>query len=294
MLLMSLVGTYVRYPVIVILVILAIILYHSDITLRFRHTHSMKTLRTQEQHNWPAISPVVKLDLANEDINSGLWAMALSPMDFARKYQLLRKHDPLLENVSLEDAMTATIERGEAKRVFTLQLGPYYYGPDRCPGHVRALMAVFLARINRDRSAAGMILAAMDRGCAENKMNYAIANATLQKYKNNSKLKDISARHAYVLTVMAELLQSARVDGVVPSAEFLWLKPIDRRLWYMLNCVGRQTPFVEVSGPFAHWKAETAMGRPSLVPMIDEAIKALEIAVKEVKLSYKELQSLKP
>ncbi len=84
---------------------------------------------------------------------------------------------------------------------------------------------------------------------------------------------------------MASLLEGARDDGVVPSAEFLWLKTIDRRLWYMLNSVGRQTPYPEVGGPFAHWRAEKAMGRRSLVPMIDEAIKALEIAIKEMKLS---------
>ena len=93
---------------------------------------------------------------------------------------------------------------------------------------------------------------------------------------------------------MASLLAAARDDGVVPSSEFLWLKPIDRRLWYMLNCIGRQTPYAEVGGPFAHWKAEKAMGRPSLIPMIDEAIKALEVAIKEIKLSPKELKELQP
>ena len=81
---------------------------------------------------------------------------------------------------------------------------------------------------------------------------------------------------------------------MVPSSEFLWLKTVDRRLWYMLNCIGRQTPYAEVGGPFAHWRAEQAMGRRSLVPMIDEAIRALEIAIKEIKLSPKELQGLQP
>ena len=60
----------------------------------------------------------------------------------------------------------------------------------------------------------------------------------------------------------------------------------------MLNSIGRQTPFSEVGGAFAHWKAEKAMGRRSVVPMVDEAVKALEDAVKEVKLSTKELEEL--
>ena len=90
----------------------------------------------------------------------------------------------------------------------------------------------------------------------------------------------------------ASFLSASRDDGVVPSSEFLWLKPLDRRLWYMLNSVGRQTPFAEVGGPFAHWLAEKSMGRRLIAPMIDEAIKALEIAVKEIQLSPKEMQGL--
>ena len=88
--------------------------------------------------------------------------------------------------------------------------------------------------------------------------------------------------HAYVLTTMASMLEAAREDGVQASADFLWLKPLDRRMWYMLNTVGRQTPFAEVAGPFSHWTAEKEMGRKLLVPMVEEATNALDIALKEI------------
>ena len=288
------VGDYMRYPVIVILVVLAVVLYKSNVTLKFRRAHDMRTLRSQEQYNWPAIMPVVKQDLVSIDINTGPWAMALTPMEFARKYKLLKKDDVLLDNPSPGQEMTAGVRRGDAKRVFTLQLGPYWDGFDRCPPHVRALAAVFLSRMNRDRGSANKILESLDKSCSEGKPDYSMATTVLRKYQNVAAVQEIVDKHAYLLTVMASILQASRDDGVVPSSEFLWLKPIDRRLWYMLNCVGRQTPFAEVSGPFAHWRAESAMKRRSLVPMIDEAIKALEIAVKEVKLSPKELQELEP
>ncbi len=288
------VGNYMRYPVIVILVILAVYLYKSNVILRFRRAHDMRTLRAQEQYNWPAIMPVVKQDLVSIDINTGPWAMALTPLEFARKYQLLKKDDVLLDNPVPGQEMTAGVRRGDAKRVFTLQLGPSWDGFDRCPPHVRALAAVFMARMNRDRESAVQILEILDKGYARGKPDYTVANAILKKYKNTDMVQEIISKHAYLLTVMASLIQASRDDGVVPSAEFLWLKVIDRRLWYMLNCIGRQTPFAEVSGPFAHWRAEGAMQRRSLVPMIDEAIKALEIAIKEVKLSPKELQGLEP
>ncbi len=287
------VGEYMRYPIAAILVFMAFFLYKSNVTLRFKKTHNMNSLKTQEQANWPCIIPAVKqLDLVSQDVNKGPWAMALTPMEFARKYKLLRKEDAILDNPMPGQEMTAGIKRGDAKRVFTLQLGPYFEDFSSCSPQLRAMAAVFMARMNRDREAADLILKTLDRTYADGKPDYSVANPTLEKYKNTELVQEIVQKHAYQLTVIAELLLAARDDGVVPSAEFLWLKVIDRRLWYMLNSVGRQTPYSEVGGPFAHWRAEQVMGRRSLTPMIDEAIRALEIAVKEVLLSPKQLKEL--
>lgn len=287
------VGDFFRYPAIVVTCLLAIYLYRSNITLRFRRMHNMKTLRSQEQHNWPAIMPITKHDINEEDVNKGPWAMALSPLEFALKYNLLRKDDAILDNPLPGEEMTAGIRKSDAKRVFTLQLGPYWESLDHCPPHTYALIAVFLSRINRDKDSASLILETIDKTYATGKPDFSVAKPILKKYRDCQEIKTIVNKHAYLLTVVASLIEEARLDGVVPSSEFLWLKTVDRRLWYMLNSIGRQTPFTEVAGPFAHWKAEKAMGRRSLVPMIDEATKALEAAIKEVKLSPQIFQELK-
>jgi len=288
------IGSYIRYPVILVIIVLSIFLYRSDLTSKYKRTHSMQSLRNQEQNNWPAISPVVNEDLVSIDINEGPWAMALSPMEFARKNNLLKKNDLLLDksNYIPGQEMTASIRRGDAKMVFNLQLGTSFTGFDRQPIHVQGLAAVFMARINRDKDAASEILTSLDKSYQAGQLKAPTAISVLKKYINTEIVQEVFTKHAYLLTVLASLLQAARDDGVVPSSEFLWLKVVDRRLWYMLNCVGRQTPFSEVGGPFAHWRAEQEMGRSCRAPMIDEAIKALEIAVKEVKLSPKELQEL--
>lgn len=288
------VGDFMRYPVVFILVILAIVLYRSNITLKFRKAHDMKSLRAQEQFNWPAIMPIIKEDLVSQDINKGPWAMALTPMEFARKYNLLRKDDALLDNPLPGQEMTAGIRRGDAKRVFTMQLGPYFDGFDRLSPQAYALAAVFMARMNRDRDAANHILKVLDQTFVNGKPDFSVARPIVKKYENSELVQEVVSKHAYVLTVMSSLIKAARLDGVVPSSEFLWLKPIDRRLWYMLNCMGRQTPYAEVAGPFAHWRAEQEMGRRCLVPMIDEAIRALEIAIKEVKLTPRQMEELEP
>lgn len=286
------VGAYMRYPFTVILCGLALRLYRSNTALRYRKTYSMNSLREQEQANWACITPVVKEDLLSIDINTGPWAMALTPLEFARKYKLLKREDPLIDIPVPGQELTAGIRRGDAKRVFTLQLGAAWEGFERCTPQVKALAAVFMARICRDRKAAELILTTLDTTSVAGKPDYAVAYPTLEKYKNSELVQEVVARHAYVLTVMAALIMAARNDGVVPTAEFLWLKTVDRRLWYMLNSAGRQTPFSEVGGVFAHWRAEQVMKRRSLTPMIDEAIKALEIAIKEIKLSPKEFEGL--
>ncbi|KTD00617.1 IcmP protein [Legionella geestiana] len=290
----AMVGDYVRYPVGVMLVIFAIVIYQSNIRQKYRKAHDMKSLRAQEQYNWPAIMPIVPVDLVSQDIDTGPWAMALSPMEFARKHQLLRKDDALLDNPVPGLEMTAGLRRGDAKRVFTLQLGPYWEGFERMPPHARVLCAVFMARMNRDRDSARHILEVMDRTTVAGKPQYSVADATIKKFRNAENVQLTIAKHAYMLTVMASLLQQSREDGVVPSSEFLWLKPLDRRMWYMLNSVGRQTPYVEVGGPFAHWVAERTIGRRCLVPMVEEAINALEVAIREIKLTPKQMQELKP
>ncbi len=288
------VGDFMRYPVVVVLIVLAIVLYNSNITLKFRKAHNMNTLRTQEQFNWPAIMPIIKEDLVSQDVNKGPWAMALSPMEFARKYNLLKKDDALLDTQVPGQEMTAGIRRGDAKRVFTMQLGPYWEGFEHCSPQAYALAAVFIARINRDRDGANHILHVIDKTFVTGKPDFAVAKPIMKKYQNTELVQEVVQKHAYMLTVMTSLLHAARDDGVVPSSEFLWLKAVDRRLWYMLNCAGRQTPYAEVAGPFAHWRAEKEMGRRSLVPMIDEAIKALEIAIKEIKLTPRQMGELEP
>ena len=49
----------------------------------------MKTLKEHERNIWPHIIPVAKLDLVNTDIHKGPWAMATSPMNFAKRNNLI-------------------------------------------------------------------------------------------------------------------------------------------------------------------------------------------------------------
>ena len=50
------------------------------------------------------------------------------------------------------------LKRGQANKVFIMQLGPLWQGIDKLPPHTRALFAIFAARYNSDTKAAAELL----------------------------------------------------------------------------------------------------------------------------------------
>jgi intracellular multiplication protein IcmP len=278
----ELVGDYLRFPCMIIIFILAALVFFSNSVRIYKHIYSMKTLLQAEQVNWPQVSPVANLNLMKEDIDKGPWAMAMTPMQFCKRYNLLEEFKRQSVEGSRKDwnKVEVTLKRGQANKVFIMQLGPLWTGPQNLPLHTKALFGIFAGRFNSDPKAFEMLkqLAAS----ANTKLNFTGVEELFKKYLNTKDIQKIINTHAYVLTVMASMLVAAREDGVQASADFLWLKPLDRRLWYTLNTVGRQTPFSEVAGVFAHWVSEREAGKALQIPMIEEATNALEQALTEI------------
>jgi len=280
----TVVGQYVRYFIIPPILLLAAWIYLSSSTRVFKHAYSMRELVHLEKTNWPQIVPVAGLDLVKTNIDRGPWAMALTPMQFCKRHDLLVEHRPGRREGaprSQWNRVEVSLKRGKASQVFAVQLGPVWPGAMGCPPHVRALFAAFAARINGDTASAIQLYRQMSATSAT-RLDFTGADELLKKHVDSPIVKQIIESHAYVLTVMAEMLVGARNDGVQATADFLWLKPVDRKLWYMLNTVGRQTPFAEVAGPFAHWKAEREASHRLLLPMVEEATRALELALKDL------------
>lgn len=277
------VGNYLRYPVALVIAGLGFFIYIGNPIAKYKHIYTMKSLLAVGKKIWPQVTPVASLDLINSPIDKGPWAMAQRPMDFARKNNILiiEKQEGK-SRFELRVPVTASINRDAARRLFALQLGRYWSSPDALPDHARALFAIFAARVNGDRDGAAKLLDHISTSSGTGTLSFSGMDALLEKHKNNKYIIRLTGRHAFEVTVMASMLEFARQDGVVASADFLWLKPMDRRLWYMLNCIGRQTPFCEVAGAYAHWIAENEFGKRLNVPMVEEAVNALELAVKEI------------
>ena len=278
----DMVGDWLRYPFIAILLVLAVVVYISNTARSFRQIYALREFAKLEQQNWPQITPVVGLDLIKTDIDSGPWAMAMTPLQFCKRYRLLEEVRAI-RGTSRRDAarVEVMLKRGAANQLFAMQLGPLWMGVEKLPPHTKALFAAFAARINSDTKSAADLLSQLSRS-STTKLNYTGVDELLKKHLNTKIVQSVIGSHAYVATVMATMLEEARQDGVQASADFLWLKPLDRKLWYTLNTVGRQTPFIEVAGIFAHWIAEKEAQRRLRVPMVEEATNAVELALKDV------------
>lgn len=273
------VGDFMKIPIAMVLIGLAYLAYNSDLTLSFKKKYDMQSLTNEEKVNWPQINPVVKLNLAKEHVEEGAWAMAMTPMKFAKLHNLIEVLPDLPGKLP---GQNIRIKKGMANQIFALQLGKLWSGWEALPDYAIALFAVFGARLNHDRKPAEALIKQIAISSGGDKLNFDGAHKMAAKYANTKPVQAIMARHAYECTVLATMLRLARADGVLPSADFLWLKPRDRLFWFVLNGVGRQTPTVEVAGVYAHWFAELELKRKLYVPMVDEATIALQVAVSEM------------
>lgn len=270
------VGKLFRFPAMLILGLMAVFIFFRHTGNRFQREYSMNDLKKQESQNWPQITPVLSLDLLKEDLDEGPWAMAKTPLDFCKE------HDMLVIGEGEDNKLVWKLKAEPAYRIFALQLGAPWRGPKKLPIHLQALLVIFLGRALRQREVANRFLKQIASSAGHGKLDFTGVEEQLEKYQDAKPLKWLEQRHAYVGTLIASLLEMARIDGVLASAEFLWLKPVDRRMWYMLNSVGRQTAVVEVAGLFAHWHAEKKLKRPLKNPVVKEAVNGLDDEVQKV------------
>ena len=170
--------------------------------------------------------------------------------------------------------------------MFSQQMGPLWVNLQDLPEYMKVLFAIFAAKANQDGKAANKLLFQIAESAESGKLNFQGYMPLLRKHVRSPIVGRSCSPHAYQYTLMASLLEAARNDGVLATAEILWLKPMNRQLWYMLNSVGRQTAFPEVAGLYAHWIVEKRLRRPLKVPQVEQAVISLQAALDDI--LYKE------
>ena len=271
------VGSYYVIPTCIFALLMIVYLMVFNKSSRFKATFSMSKLRKQEHENWPYINPILKTDLIKKDLDDGPFAMSKQPLQFALENEIVIK--------GTKDGLPiVTLDEAAAFACFSRSLGNYWTGRLDClPNYGQALFAIFAAKGNDDEDGSRQLLWQIAESSSSGNLNFGGTNALIAKHIKSQTVGRAVGAHAYCLTALASMLELARTGGVLSMAEILWLKAVDRRLWYMLNSVGRQTPFIEAAGPFGHWVVEKRLRRPLKVPMVHEAVAGLRQALEETK-----------
>lgn len=288
---------------------------------RFRRNMTMKKLLEQKALKFPAVRPIVGLDIEKKPMDRGPWASMRSSIDFCMVEKLIYglpggvedtpENRRFLKGISWRDVDRSHVseyrlDREKAKVAFERQLGipivqegiiniPAWRS---WPKHYKALIAVFLLRgfpkTPDDRERSDRLLVQFNdsfyypnyrkTGKPEivlDDLNTEGVEDVLAGYLDNPggnqrELVNILRSHAYLTTLMFKLLHSARKRGILTTADFIWLRPIDRTLWYLLNGAGRRTAPTEAAGPWAHYEVEDMLGTHCVTPEVWEAVLALE------------------
>lgn len=270
------VSRFIDAPILLIIGFLTYKVWKLNPTKKFTRVFNMQTLKESEAKLWPYITPVLDIDFMAEPFDKGPYAMAMNPYDYAVKYKLLQDE----RNVS-------SLDKVKAEKIFVSQLGRLWDGFDKLKKHEKALFLTMAAHGCGDKNGAMKAVAIMAETSTKDhrKMPKFDFIDELVKYAENPKVKEICQKHSYVYTVMAQMMEFSRTTGVFPPSYLIWLKPRDRTLWYVLNCVGRQVSFVETAGIFGHWKAEQMAEHKLDAPFVSKAVDGLERALSEVKIA---------
>lgn len=234
---------------------------------RFRRRLTRQDLAREMSEDFPWTLPALQKDLLKESITKGEWAMAMTPLQFARKYKLLNGK---------------SLDEKRAHKLFASQLGHLWNGPERLNPETKAIFACLAAQICRDKDGTDAALRELVVSITSGKPIYTKSNALLKKYANDPRVLAVCNRHAYQATILIAMFEEGKAIGIFPPNHFLWMRPRRRHLWYVLNCVMRRTYFAEVSGVYAHYLAEKVAGHAIEMPYTNKAAPALELALRDI------------
>ncbi|MGU3661145.1 secretion/conjugation apparatus DotM-related subunit [Methylobacterium fujisawaense] len=136
-------------------------------------------------------------------------------------------------------------------------------------------LAITISRSSRSDMLSRLAEAMMDPDLKSGAVRF-IEEHGLREDVRLGEIRDIlSERHGTPVTMMLAALEAARCGRVscAPS-EFLWLKKVDRRLWYAMSNLGRASFHIEGIAAIAHFREEKIHGR-SEAPLIGAALSAL-------------------
>ena len=271
------VTVYIHWPLALAFSAVGVYTYYFSPRNKFRVKHNLESFIRTQAKMFPVIAPIVNFNPIKSSARIPgspvpdklpLFAEALSPEEWISFHRI-----PVTNNIP---------EREATRRAFLMQLGPRWNGFNGQPSYVQALGAAFALKGSQKREESDELLGKISLcwsasgGITLTSDVASEVRRTIKDSKLGGEAIAIGEKHAYRTTAILAMLQWARArGGVLAPAQFLWVRGMDRTLWYALNNLGRRAFHSEGAGAMAHFMAEQAAQKPLPIPRIDTAIVTL-------------------
>ncbi len=271
------VMAYLKLPVTCILGLYAVISFFLNYGSRLTRKFGLEELIAEHAKAFPVITPIVKFNplkagfrTMGQAVPSQMspFAEALAPEEWVAYKAIPMPNNEL-------DPITT-------RQCFLEQLGRRWRGPQKAPPYVQALFVAFAMKANGLRKESDTFLAELSK-CWDPKRGMRLSREvrkTIRDHIDNPAtgrvMAKIALQHAYTTTALLRLLNVAREQGgVLAPAQFLWLRAVDRNIWYPLNNLGRGAIHIEAAAGIAHYRAEKSANKPIPNPKVQPAIQGL-------------------
>lgn len=238
--------------------------------VRATRVHTIQSLLEVQSRSFSAVAPILRRDLSNDLAPE--WASSMHPEEWVARHGLI-------VNQRLDLARTRDLLVG--------QLGKPVNSLAQLSDIEKALFAIFGLRVFfKDQDGSKALVDALNYSAINtaSRPNLTLAREAFGRCAQAKAARDWLLKHPYPRTLLMALLIESRQMGVLPSSNFIWLKPLDRALWYPLNTAGRKVPFMEAAGVFNQMQAEeVAWDNNSVLtaPHVEDAVKALQRYLEE-------------
>jgi hypothetical protein len=302
-------SSYLRWPFSLLLGFLAYRAINSGLD-SWNRKLSLSRLMENNVKEYPLIAPAVHLDILSMPQDRGPWRIAEDSINWAVKHKLLIREykKDKFKRVTSKDLRTifehngalkhrrdraydntgVALDKALAHKEYVAQLGAKLVPLHEMPNYLRGLAAAFIVYGSGQRDRAYDLLGQMSLSYSspddyKYKLNtvrswtidIGDADEILDEFSEEIE-KATSGHNIYTSTWIVELLDFARRKGELAPSRFIWLRPINRTLWYALNQLGGRMPHFEASAVWSHMDAERVLGEAISSPEIKASIVSLE------------------
>lgn len=262
-----------KYPVGVMMLVLAY-LCMTSIRNEFKGRFTLESFIKAQAKVWKVIAPIV-------DFNPGRFSARMPGDPLPKTLPLFAEPLSPEEWIAFNKiGITNNLpEKEAARRAFAAQLGPRWTGPESLPPHLKGLYAAFALKGVQRREESDELLGELAT-CWNHKTGFKLTpilakrvDELIKDPKVGGKANQHAQNHAYRITALLGVLKWARkYGGVLAPGQFLWLRGVDRSVWYPLNNLGRRTFYAEGAGAMGHYMAEMNAQKPLTIPRVDTCI----------------------